>query len=50
MERVIYAPMSNVGGVLYDKDAVYIDIPDWKLQYSLEGTVPSMMQEVRSSV
>jgi ribosome biogenesis protein BMS1 len=25
--KVIYAPMSNVGGVMYDKDAVYIDIP-----------------------
>ena len=25
-ERFVYAPMSGVGGVLYDKDAVYIDI------------------------
>jgi ribosome biogenesis protein BMS1 len=25
-ERLVYAPMSGVGGVLYDKDAVYIDI------------------------
>ena len=25
-ERVIYAPMSGVGGIVYDKDAVYIDI------------------------
>ena len=33
-ERVIYAPMSDVGGLLYDKDAMYIDIPDWKVQYS----------------
>jgi hypothetical protein len=23
--------MSDVGGMLYDKDAVYIDIPDWKV-------------------
>ncbi|KAL3145805.1 Glycoside hydrolase 2 (Mannanase, beta-galactosidase) [Trebouxia sp. C0009 RCD-2024] len=29
-ERVLYAPMADVGGLLYDKDAVYIDIPDWK--------------------
>ena len=27
-ERVIYAPMSGVGGIVYDKDAVYIDIQD----------------------
>ena len=24
-ERVVYAPMSGVGGLMYDKDAVYID-------------------------
>ena len=26
--RVIYAPMSGVGGIVYDKDAVYIDVND----------------------
>lgn len=25
-ERLIYAPMSGVGGVVFDKDAVYIDL------------------------
>ncbi|XP_076448123.1 ribosome biogenesis protein BMS1 homolog isoform X3 [Babylonia areolata] len=25
-ERLIYAPMSGVGGILYDKDAVYINV------------------------
>lgn len=25
-ERLIYAPMSGVGGIIYDKDAVYIDL------------------------
>ncbi|KAK7084476.1 Glycoside hydrolase 2 (Mannanase, beta-galactosidase) [Halocaridina rubra] len=25
-ERLVFAPMSGVGGVLYDKDAVYIDL------------------------
>nr|KAG5696027.1 hypothetical protein BaRGS_013933 [Batillaria attramentaria] len=25
-ERFIYAPMSGVGGIIYDKDAVYIDV------------------------
>eukprot|EP00887_Chlorella_sp_A99_P004810 scaffold4.g4810.t1 len=33
-ERLLYAPMSDVGGLLFDKDAVYIDIPDWKVQFS----------------
>lgn len=36
-ERMLYAPMADVGGLLYDKDAVYIDIPDWKLQYTGDG-------------
>jgi hypothetical protein len=46
-ERLIHAPMSNVGGLLYDKDATYIDIPDWKVQYSNMGTeVPKHLQEV----
>ena len=30
-ERLLYAPMADVGGLLYDKDATYIDIPDWKV-------------------
>ena len=25
------APPPDVGGLLFDKDAVYIDIPDWKV-------------------
>ena len=25
-ERAIYAPFSGVGGIVYDKDAVYIDM------------------------
>ncbi|KAG8904797.1 Glycoside hydrolase 2 (Mannanase, beta-galactosidase) [Tulasnella sp. 403] len=25
--RTIYAPMSDVGGIIYDKDAVYINVP-----------------------
>ena len=32
-ERLLYAPMADVGGLLYDKDAVYIDIPDWKVMW-----------------
>ena len=30
-DRLIYAPMADVGGLLFDKDAMYIDIPDWKV-------------------
>ncbi|PSC76713.1 ribosome biogenesis BMS1-like protein [Micractinium conductrix] len=36
-ERLVYAPMSDVGGLLFDKDAVYIDIPDWKVQFTSAG-------------
>ena len=32
--RLIYAPMANLGNLMYDKDATYIDIPDWKVQFS----------------
>jgi len=27
-DRIVYAPMSGVGGIVYDKDAVYIDVND----------------------
>jgi ribosome biogenesis protein BMS1 len=27
-QKLIYAPMSDVGGVMFDKDAVYITVPD----------------------
>ncbi|GIL90192.1 hypothetical protein Vretimale_16386 [Volvox reticuliferus] len=39
-ERLLYAPMADVGGLLYDKDAVYIDIPDWKVQYTGDSGRP----------
>ena len=42
-ERVLYAPMADVGGLLYDKDAVYIDIPDWKVHaHTHRDTCPHM--------
>jgi len=44
-ERLVYGPMSNVGGVLYDRDAVYIDLPDWKLR----GT-GAALQEARPAL
>ena len=30
-ERAVYAPMTDLGGIMLDKDAVYIDLPDWKV-------------------
>jgi ribosome biogenesis protein BMS1 len=27
-DKVIYAPMSDVGNIFFDKDAIYINIPD----------------------
>jgi len=27
-QKLIYAPMSDVGGIMFDKDAVYITVPD----------------------
>ncbi|XP_056627798.1 ribosome biogenesis protein BMS1 homolog [Triplophysa dalaica] len=37
-ERLLYAPMAGVGGLVYDKDAVYIDMP---------GGHANQQQEVR---
>jgi ribosome biogenesis protein BMS1 len=31
-ERLIHAPLSDVGGMLFDRDAVYIDLPDWNVR------------------
>lgn len=39
-ERLLYAPMADVGGLLYDKDAVYIDIPDWKVTVLTDPVTP----------
>lgn len=33
-EKLLYAPMSDVGELLYDKDAVYININDHQVQFS----------------
>ena len=32
--KMIYAPMSDVGGLLYDKDAVYVSLDDRKVNYT----------------
>uniref|UniRef100_A0A3Q2ZJA5 BMS1 ribosome biogenesis factor n=1 Tax=Hippocampus comes TaxID=109280 RepID=A0A3Q2ZJA5_HIPCM len=40
-ERLLYAPMAGVGGVVYDKDAVYIDLPACHAQQVQEEIRPS---------
>lgn len=36
-QKLIYAPMSDVGGVLVDKDAIYINVPSQNFEYGAEG-------------
>ncbi|CAA0828567.1 P-loop containing nucleoside triphosphate hydrolases superfamily protein [Striga hermonthica] len=36
-EKLFYAPMSGLGDLLYDKDAVYININDHLVQFSKDG-------------
>ena len=33
-DKMFYAPMSDLGDLLYDKDAVYINIDDHMVQFS----------------
>lgn len=33
-DKLFYAPMSGIGDLLYDKDAVYININDHQVQFS----------------
>ncbi|XP_056387373.1 ribosome biogenesis protein BMS1 homolog [Hyla sarda] len=41
-EKTIYAPLSGVGGVVYDKDAVYIDLgPNYLQQEQQRAAKPS---------
>ncbi|KAG8193599.1 hypothetical protein JTE90_000232 [Oedothorax gibbosus] len=40
-ERLIYAPMSGVGGIVYDKDAVYIEMKENQVQQKDEDEKPS---------
>ncbi|KAK0153306.1 Ribosome biogenesis protein BMS1 [Merluccius polli] len=40
-ERLLYAPMSGVGGVVYDKDAVYIDLPSSHVDQEQEESRPT---------
>lgn len=36
-QKLLYAPMSDVGGVLVDKDAVYINVPSQNFEEGAEG-------------
>ncbi|KAM3859880.1 LOW QUALITY PROTEIN: ribosome biogenesis protein BMS1 homolog [Diretmus argenteus] len=40
-ERLLYAPMAGVGGVVYDKDAVYIDLPSTHVNQEQEEVRPT---------
>ncbi|XP_071403014.1 ribosome biogenesis protein BMS1 homolog, partial [Centroberyx affinis] len=40
-ERLLYAPMAGVGGVVYDKDAVYIDLPTTHVSQEQEEVRPT---------
>lgn len=40
-ERLLYAPMAGVGGVVYDKDAVYIDVPATHVNQQQEDVRPT---------
>uniref|UniRef100_A0A673BTW2 Bms1-type G domain-containing protein n=1 Tax=Sphaeramia orbicularis TaxID=375764 RepID=A0A673BTW2_9TELE len=40
-ERLLYAPMAGVGGVVYDKDAVYIDLPASHVKQQEEEVRPT---------
>uniref|UniRef100_A0A8B9L4N4 BMS1 ribosome biogenesis factor n=1 Tax=Astyanax mexicanus TaxID=7994 RepID=A0A8B9L4N4_ASTMX len=40
-ERLLYAPMAGVGGLVYDKDAVYIDMPGSHVKQQEEEVRPT---------
>ena len=33
-ERLIHARTRVLGGMLFDRDAVYIDLPNWKVRFN----------------
>lgn len=42
-ERLLYAPMSGVGGIVYDKDAVYIELQGSHSHHTRENTEQSKL-------
>lgn len=45
-EKLFYAPMSGLGDLLYDKDAVYINIDDRLVQFSKNGDANEKSRDV----
>lgn len=41
-ERLVYAPMCGVGGIVYDKDAVYIETKENNAENKLEVFISKM--------
>jgi len=46
-QKLIYAPMSDVGGLLYDKDAVYITVDDKQMNFSKRQLAQKLKAENR---
>ncbi|KAG0630203.1 hypothetical protein M758_1G161900 [Ceratodon purpureus] len=49
-EKLLYSPWSNVGEVLYDQDATYVDINDHQVQYSKSETNGTEVVDPESGV
>ncbi|NP_001184133.1 ribosome biogenesis protein BMS1 homolog [Xenopus tropicalis] len=49
-EKLIYAPLSGVGGVLYDKDAVYIDLGPHHVQQAQQRAAKPSHELVQSLI
>ncbi|KAM0683729.1 Glycoside hydrolase 2 Mannanase beta-galactosidase [Mitosporidium daphniae] len=48
LERRLYAPMADVAGILYDKDAVYLDIPDSRANINEDGEL-TILDELKGT-
>ena len=46
-ERIIYAPMSDVGGLVYDKDATFVDIGPQTSQ-DLQNPRVALLQDLKA--
>ena len=51
-ERLIYAPFSGLGGIVYDKDAVYVDIKDSQRRQrdETEGNLVSSLGDAQGTI
>lgn len=48
LEKRLYAPMADVAGILYDKDAVYLDIPNPSVRPEEDGE-PTILDELKGT-